>query len=61
MKVLFVSSESAPFVKTGGLGDVAGSLPSALVDKGIDCRVIIPLYRCIPQQYKEQMHYINHI
>lgn len=61
MKVLFVSSESAPFVKTGGLGDVAGSLPSALNEKGIDCRVIIPLYRCIPQEFKEQMRYINHI
>jgi len=61
MKVLFVSSESAPFIKTGGLGDVAGSLPTALNQKGVDCRVIMPLYRCIPQQYKDRMSYINHI
>lgn len=61
MKILFASSEAAPFVKTGGLGDVAGSLPNALNEKGIDCRVILPLYRCIPGQYKEQMKYINHI
>ena len=61
MKILFVSSESAPFVKTGGLGDVAGSLPPALKEKGIDCRAILPLYRCIPQEYKDKMRYINHI
>ncbi len=61
MKVLFASSESTPFVKTGGLGDVAGSLPISLCEKGIDARVILPLYRCIPQSYKEQMIYINHI
>lgn len=61
MKVLFVTSEAAPFVKTGGLGDVAGSLPPALKRKGVDIRVIMPLYGCIPQEYKEQMHYLNHI
>ena len=61
MNVLFVTSEAAPFVKTGGLGDVAGSLPPALVKKGIDCRVILPLYRCIPDRYRQQMKYINHI
>ncbi len=61
MKILFVSSEAAPFVKTGGLGDVAGSLPAALKAKGEDCRVILPLYRCIPQEFKDQMKYINHI
>lgn len=61
MKVLFATSEAAPFVKTGGLGDVAGSLPAVLREKGVDARVILPLYRCIPQQYKDKMHYINHI
>lgn len=61
MKILFVSSESAPFVKTGGLGDVAGSLPAALNEKGAECRVIMPLYNCIGQKYKEQMKYVNHI
>ena len=61
MRVLYVSSEAAPFVKTGGLCDVAGSLPQALCEKGIDARVIMPLYRCIPQQYKDKMTYLNHI
>lgn len=61
MKVLYASSEATPFVKTGGLGDVAGSLPAALCEKGVDARVIMPLYRCIPQQYKDKMVYLNHI
>lgn len=61
MKVLFASSEVAPFVKTGGLGDVAGSLPAVLREKGVDARVIMPLYRCIDQKYKDQMKYIAHI
>ncbi len=61
MKVLFVASEAAPFVKTGGLGDVAGTLPAVLCEKGIDARVILPLYRCIPQTYRERMTYLFHI
>ena len=61
MKVLFATSEAAPFVKTGGLGDVAGSLPAALNEKGVDARVILPLYNCIPQEYKDKMKYIDHI
>lgn len=61
MKILYVSPEAAPFSKTGGLGDVAGSLPIALCEKGVDARVIVPLYRCIAQEYKDQMTYINHI
>ena len=61
MNVLFASSECAPFVKTGGLGDVAGSLPQALREKNIDARVILPLYNCIPQKYKDEMRYIDHI
>lgn len=61
MKVLYASSEAAPFAKTGGLGDVAGSLPVELKEKGIDARVILPLYRCISQNYKEKMRFIQHI
>lgn len=61
MNVLFATSEAAPFIKTGGLGDVAGSLPVTLHEKGVDARVILPLYRCIPQHYKDQMRYIDHI
>lgn len=61
MKVLFAASECAPFVKTGGLGDVAGSLPQALREKNVDARVVLPLYNCIPQHFKEQMRYIDHI
>jgi starch synthase len=48
LKVLFVASECAPFAKTGGLADVAGSLPKALRLRGIDARVVMPLYRGIP-------------
>ena len=61
MNVLFATSESTPFAKTGGLGDVAGSLPAKLREKGVDARVIMPLYRCIAQEYKDKMKYIDHI
>ncbi len=61
MNILYVSSEAAPFAKTGGLGDVAGSLPIALNKKGADARVMLPLYRCMDQKYKEKLEYINHI
>ncbi len=61
MKVLFATSECAPFVKTGGLGDVAGSLPQALREKNVDARVILPLYNCIPQRFKDEMRYIDNI
>lgn len=61
MNVLFATSECAPFVKTGGLGDVVGSLPQALREKNVDARVVLPLYNCIPEKYKEQMRYIDHI
>ena len=48
--ILFATSEAVPFIKTGGLADVAGSLPKALVDGGVDCRVILPLYMDIKQE-----------
>lgn len=61
MKVLYAASEAAPFVKTGGLGDVAGSLPVTLKEKGVDARVILPLYKCIDQKYRDMMTYITNI
>jgi len=61
MKILYVASEAAPFVKTGGLGDVAGSLPMTLKEKGQDIRVILPLYKCIDKKYKDMMTYITNI
>ena len=55
MKVLFVASEAYPFIKTGGLGDVAYALPKALRKMGIDARVIIPKYSSIPLSFKNCM------
>ena len=54
MKVLYAASEAAPFIKTGGLGDVAGALPKALCEKEIDTRVILPLYQDIPKDWQER-------
>ncbi len=59
MKVLFVAGESVPFIKTGGLADVVGSLPKNLKEKGVDVRVVLPLYRDIPQKFKDQMIYLT--
>jgi len=59
LKVLFVASECAPFVKTGGLADVVGALPAVLKKKGVDVRVMLPLYSAIGQQYRSQMSYIT--
>lgn len=61
MKVLFVAAESLPFIKTGGLGDVIGSLPKALKERGVDARVVLPLYGEIKHKYREQLHYLTHI
>ena len=55
MKVLLVASEGVPFIKTGGLADVIGSLPKELKRQGIDVSVILPLYEDIPQHFKEKM------
>lgn len=54
MKVLFAASEAMPFVKSGGLGDVAGALPKALQKLGVDIRVIIPFYSNIPEHFRQE-------
>ncbi len=56
-RIAFVGSECYPFVKTGGLGDVMYALPRSLVKAGCEVRVILPLYACIAQAYKEKMEY----
>lgn len=61
MKVLYVASEALPFMASGGLGDVAGSLPVALRKRLIGCRVVMPLYDSIKQEYKDQMKFITSI
>ncbi|MBQ9365104.1 MAG: glycogen synthase GlgA [Schwartzia sp.] len=60
LKVLYVASEAVPFVKTGGLADVAGSLPKALAGLGVDVRVMLPKYAEIPKEYRDKMKHIYH-
>lgn len=58
--ILMVASEAFPFIKTGGLADVAGSLPKYLDKKYYDCRVILPKYQCMKQDKKDMMEYVTH-
>ena len=60
MKIFFVASEVAPFIKTGGLADVAASLPPALAELGNDVRVILPLYAGIGDQWRSQMTFVKY-
>ena len=55
INVLMVAAEVVPFAKTGGLADVIGSLPAALLEKGVDARVIMPLYSVIPKELKDKI------
>jgi len=61
MKILFATSEAVPFCKTGGLADVAGSLPQALAKAGNEVEVILPLYQRVADKWKDQMEFICHI
>ena len=58
--VLFVASEAVPFIKTGGLADVAGSLPKYFDKEQYDVRVMLPKYLCIPEHWRSQMKYVTH-
>ncbi|WP_419880654.1 glycogen synthase GlgA [Peribacillus sp. B-H-3] len=61
MHVLFAASECAPFIKTGGLGDVIGALPKALKEQGVDVSVILPKFQDLSHEYKEEMQHIQSI
>ena len=58
MKVLYVASEANPFIKTGGLADVAGSLPKALKKQGVDVRVIMPKFGRISEDFRNKMEHV---
>lgn len=59
MKILYASSEALPYVASGGLADVAGSLPRALVEADVDCRVVMPLYGSIQGELRDSLRYIT--
>ena len=59
MRVLFVASEASPFIKTGGLGDVAGALPKALAQKNADVRVVIPKYKDLNWEVKDKLRFVK--
>lgn len=58
MKILYATSEALPFIASGGLADVAGSLPAALNRAGEDCRVVLPLYQGIKEELRQSLEYI---
>ena len=60
-KILFAASEGVPFIKTGGLADVVGSLPKSIDRQYYDVRVILPKYGCMKQEMKDKMQYVTHI
>lgn len=59
MKVLYATSEALPFAASGGLADVAGSLPKALRTRLIGCRVVLPLYESVPQHLRDNMTFLT--
>ena len=60
MKLFIRASEAVPFIKTGGLADVVGSLPKCFDKRYFDVRVIIPKYLCIKQEWRDKMQYVDH-
>ncbi len=58
--ILYATSEAVPFIKTGGLADVAGTLPKCFDKKYFDIRVILPKYACMKQEWKDRMEYVTH-
>lgn len=60
MKILLVGSEATPFSKTGGLADVLGSLPKALVELGVDARVVLPKHMWTKEKFQDQLSFIDH-
>lgn len=59
-KVLYVTSEAVPFIKTGGLADVAGSLPKCFDKNEFDVRVLLPKYQCMNEEWKSKLNYVTH-
>ena len=58
--ILFIASEGVPFIKTGGLADVVGSLPKGIDKEYYDVRAILPKYNCMHQDKKDMLHYRDH-
>ena len=58
MKILYATSEAVPFCKTGGLADVAGSLPPALAEQGAEIAVILPLYRRVADKFSADLQFV---
>ena len=56
-KILFAASESVPFIKTGGLADVVGSLPKYFDKEKYDVRVMLPKYMCMKDEWKDKLSY----
>jgi len=61
MNILYVASEAAPFIASGGLADVAGSLPVAMNAEGNDCRVVIPLYGCMKKELRDTLTFVTEL
>ncbi len=61
MKILFAASEAVPYAASGGLADVAGSLPKAICAKGHDCRIVMPLYKAVSPELRAEMTFITNI